>query len=455
MSSPIGGFAKQERAPLASAAVDARPFAATIGHFRWWICLLLFAAATINYVDRHVISLLKPLLSSEYHFDDVAYGHIITAFQLAYAIGMLSMGRLVDKIGTRRGFALAALIWGFAAMSHALARSALGFGIARLLLGFGESGMFPAAMKTIAQWFPKKERALATGLFNSGTTAGAIIAPMAIPVVVGIAGPRAAFVATGLLDLLWVVIWLAVFAPAREHPRVSARELDYIQGDPIQRPAKISWRRLLGRRQTGAFAAAKFLTDPFWWLYLFWVPDFLYRRHGLALSQMALPLATIYLLSGIGSITGGWLSSRLIHLGWTVNAARKVSMLGFAALVVPIAFAASVESAWTAAILIGLAAAGHQGFSANLFTLTPDLFPEGAVGSVVGIGGMAGAFGGMLLAELVGRVLQHTGSYYILFLAPPFAYLLAVGIIHVLSPRLQPLRAADLLVTVDLAEEKT
>jgi ACS family hexuronate transporter-like MFS transporter len=343
----------------------------------------------------------------------------------------------VDKIGTRRGFALAALIWGFAAMSHALARSALGFGIARLLLGFGESGMFPAAMKTIAQWFPKKERALATGLFNSGTTAGAIIAPMAIPVVVGIAGPRAAFVATGLLDLLWVVIWLAVFAPAREHPRVSARELDYIQGDPIQRPAKISWRRLLGRRQTGAFAAAKFL------------------RHGLALSQMALPLATIYLLSGIGSITGGWLSSRLIHLGWTVNAARKVSMLAFAALVVPIAFAASVESAWTAAILIGLAAAGHQGFSANLFTLTPDLFPEGAVGSVVGIGGMAGAFGGTLLAELVGRVLQHTGSYYILFLAPPFAYLLAVGIIHVLSPRLQPLRAADLLVTVDLAEKKT
>jgi ACS family hexuronate transporter-like MFS transporter len=425
-------------------SAGARSVVSKVGHYRWWICLVLFLAATINYVDRHVISLLKPLLSTEFHLGDVTYGHIITAFQLAYAIGMLSMGRLVDAIGTRRGLAVAATIWGLAAMGHALASSALGFGIARLALGFGEAGMFPAAMKTIAQWFPSKERALATGLFNSGTTVGAILAPIAVPVIVGVAGPRGAFVATGALALLWVALWLALYAPAQEHARVTARELAYILSDPIQTSAQTPWRHLLVRRQTVAFATGKFLTDPFWWLYLFWVPDFLHRRHGLELAQMALPLAAIYVLSGIGSIGGGWLSSRLIQLGWTVNAARKVSMLAFAALVVPIAFAAHAESAWTAALRIGLAAAGHQGFSANLFALTSDMFPERAVGSVVGIGGMAGALSGMMLAQLVGRVLQNTGSYSVLFLVPPLAYVLALGIVHVLCPRLQPLSEYDL-----------
>jgi MFS transporter, ACS family, hexuronate transporter len=428
-----------------AAVVGSRAVVAGVGHYRWWICLLLFVAATINYVDRQVISLLKPLLSSEFHFDDVAYGHVITAFQLAYAIGMLSMGRLLDAVGTRRGFALAATIWGLAAMGHSLARSAFGFGVARLALGFGEAGMFPAAVKAITQWFPRKERALATGLFNSGTTVGAIVTPIAIPAIVGFAGPRAAFVATGTLDLLWVAVWLVVYAPAQDHRRVGAAELEYIQSDPIQTSAKIPWSHLLGRRQTAAFAGAKFLTDPFWWLYLFWVPDFLHRRHGLALAQMALPLAAIYIFAGVGSIAGGALSSRLIHLGWTVNRARKVSMLAFASLVIPIVFAVNVESPWTAAILIGLATAGHQGFSANLLTLTSDLYPAGAVGSVVGIGGMAGALAGMLLAQVVGRVLQSTGSYYVLFLLPPVAYLLAIALIHTLSPRLQPLTANDLV----------
>jgi MFS transporter, ACS family, aldohexuronate transporter len=430
------------------AIVGSRAVIAGVGHYRWWICLLLFVAATINYVDRQVISLLKPLLSSEFHFDDVAYGHIITAFQLAYAIGMLSMGRLLDTVGTRRGFALAASIWGLAAMSHAFARSALGFGVARLALGFGEAGMFPAAVKTITLWFPKKERALATGLFNSGTTIGAIVTPIAIPAVVALAGPRAAFVATGMLDLVWVAIWLLVYAPPTDHPRVTAAEIAYIHRDPIEVSPRIRWSHLLGRRQTVAFAAAKFLTDPFWWLYLFWVPDFLHRRHGLALAQMALPLAAIYVFAGAGSIAGGALSSRLIGRGWTVNAARKVSMATFALLVVPIVFAVNVESPWTAAILIGLATAGHQGFSANLLTLTSDLYPAEAVGSVVGIGGTAGALAGMLLAQLVGRVLQRTGSYYLLFLVPPLAYFVALGIIHVLSPRLEP------LATIDLVEAK-
>jgi ACS family hexuronate transporter-like MFS transporter len=438
---------RPDSVPIANAAVVAHVVGPTTGHYRWWICLILFGAATINYIDRNIISLLKPLLSSEFHFGDVAYGNIIVAFQLAYAVGMVSMGRLVDVVGTRRGFALAATIWGLAAMSHSFASSALGFGVARLALGFGEAGMFPAAMKTIAQWFPKTERALATGLFNSGTTAGAVIAPMAIPVVVQMAGPRAAFVATGVLDMFWVVLWLAIYAPAQEHPRVTAQELSYIRREPIEASSKIPWRHLIGRRQTGAFAGAKLLTDPFWWLYLFWVPDFLHRRHGLELSQMALPLATVYVMSGVGGIAGGWLSSRLIHRGWTVNAARKVSMLVFAALVVPIAFAARAESAWTAAVLVGLAAAGHQGFSANLFTLTSDLFPERAVGSVVGIGGMAGAISGMLLAWLVGHVLQSTGSYFVIFLVPPIAYLLAVGLIQALVPRLEPLTVSDLATT--------
>lgn len=415
-----------------------------IGHFRWWICLVLFGAATINYVDRHVISLLKPLLATDFQVDDAAYGHVITVFQLAYALGMLSMGRLLDAVGTRRGFALAATIWGVAAMGHAFAGSALGFGIARVALGFGEAGMFPAAVKTIAQWFPRQERALATGLFNAGTTAGAVMTPVAVPVLVGAAGARMAFVFTGALALLWVVLWLVVYAPVEKHRRVTPRELEYIRSDPAQPSRSIPWRDLLTRRQTWAFVGPKLLTDPFWWLYLFWVPDFLHRKHGLDLGQMALPLATIYVLSGLGSVAGGWLSSRLIRAGWTVNTARKVSMLAFASLVGPIVFAAGVSSPWTAALLIGLATAGHQGFSANLFTLASDLFPAQAVGSVVGIGGMAGAVSGMLLAEVVGRVLQRTGSYYVLFLMPPVAYVLAVGIVHLLSPGLRALVPSDL-----------
>ncbi len=444
MSQPLDAFAKGGPAPIARGAPEVQSPPARVGHYRWWICSLLFLAATINYVDRHVIGLLKPILASEFHVDDVSYAHIITAFQLAYAIGMLSMGRVLDAIGTRRGFAVAATIWGLAAMGHAFVASAIGFAVARLALGFGEAGMFPAAVKTIAQWFPRKERALATGLFNSGTTVGAVITPIVVPGIVAAAGPRATFVITGALALLWVVLWLAVYAPAQDHPRVTAHELDYIRSEPIQTSAKIRWRHLLAHRQIWAFSIAKFLTDPFWWLYLFWVPDFLHRRHGLDLAQMALPLATIYVLSGVGSVAGGWLSSHLINLGWTVNAARKVSMGIFAAFVVPIAFAGNVESAWTAALLIGLATAGHQGFSANLFTLTSDLFPERAIGSAVGIGGMAGALSGMLLAEVVGRVLERTGSYHVLFLLPPAGYFLAIGIIQGLSPQLEPLHASDL-----------
>jgi ACS family hexuronate transporter-like MFS transporter len=415
-----------------------------VGRYRWRICVILFFAATINYVDRQVLGVLKPVLGVELHWTDVTYGNIITAFQVAYAIGMLSMGRLLDRLGTRRGFAIAAGIWGVAAMGHALATSAFGFGLARFALGLGEAGMFPAGVKAIAQWFPKRERAFAMGLFNSGTNVGAILCPLTVPLIVGVAGSRVAFVVTGALALLWVFVWLRMYAPPNEHARMTAAELAYIQSDPVRPFPKLPWRQILFRRQALAFVVAKFLTDPIWWLYLFWVPDFLHRRHGLNLTQIGAPLVTIYLMSDLGSIGGGWLSSRLIRRGFSVNAARKFSMLACALCVVPIVFASSAESVWTAAVLIGLATAGHQGFSANLFTLPSDLFPEKAVGSVVGTGGMAGAIGGIFVAQAAGRVLEATGSYFILFVAAPAAYLLALGVIQVLSPRFKPVDATDL-----------
>ena len=418
--------------------------ATTVGRYRWFICAVLFLAATTNYIDRQVLGVLKPVLTAELHWNDVTYGNIITAFQVAYAVGMLSMGRLLDKLGTRVGFAVAATLWGAAAMGHALATTAIGFGIARFALGLGEAGMFPAGVKAIAQWFPKKERAFAMGLFNSGTNVGAIVCPLLVPLIVSAAGSRMAFVVTGALALLWVVLWLTTFSSPNDHPRMTASELAYIQSDPVKTFPKIRWRTLLFRKQTLAFAIAKFLTDPIWWLYLFWVPDFLHRRHGLNLTQLGLPLVVIYLMSDVGSIAGGWLSSRLIRHGTTVNTARKVSMSVCAMSVVPLVFAANAESVWTGAVLIGLATAGHQGFSANLFTLPSDLFPEKAVGSVVGIGGMAGAIGGIFVAQLAGRVLEATGSYYLLFLAAPTAYFVALVVIQLLSPRLEPVDVADL-----------
>jgi ACS family hexuronate transporter-like MFS transporter len=415
-----------------------------VGRYRWTICVILFFAATINYVDRQVLGVLKPVLASELHWNDGTYGNIITAFQVAYAIGMLSMGRLLDRVGTRKGFAIAAGVWGLAAMGHALARGAAGFGIARFALGLGEAGMFPAGVKAIAQWFPKRERAFAMGLFNSGTNVGAIVCPLTVPLIVSAAGSRVAFILTGALALFWVVIWMRIYAPPNEHPRMSAGELAYIQSDPVKAFPKLPWRVLVVRRQALAFVLAKFMTDPIWWLYLFWVPDFLHRRHGLNLTQIGAPLVTIYLMSDLGSIAGGWLSSRLIRAGLSVNWARKASMIACALCVAPIVFAAGAESVWTATILIGLATAGHQGFSANLFTLPSDLFPEKAVGSVVGMGGMAGAIGGIFVAQAAGRVLEATGSYYVLFLAAPAAYFLALGTIQTLTPLLKPVEAADL-----------
>jgi MFS transporter, ACS family, hexuronate transporter len=350
------------------------------------------------------------------------------------------VGRLVDRLGTRLGYALAMAFWSLASMGHAMGSSFSSFVIARSALGFGEAGVFPASIKTVAEWFPKKERALATGIFNAGTNAGAIVTPLVVPWITLHWGWRWAFVITGALGFVWLVFWLLLYRKPEEHSRVSKAELAYIRSDPPEPIRTIKWISLFPHRQTWAFVMGKFMIDPIWWFYLFWVPDFLQRRHGLALIKIGLPIMVIYLISDVGSVGGGWLSSWLIQRGKSVNAARKIAMLVCALCVVPIVFAYRTDSMWEAVLLIGLAAAGHQGFSANLFTLTSDIFPTQAVASVLGIGGMAGAIGGMLIAKIVGYVLQWSGSYMVPFFIAGSAYLLALATIHLLSPKLEPVR---------------
>ena len=407
-------------------------------HFRWIICALLFFAATINYIDRQVIGILKTTIHDEIGWSEVDYSWVVFSFQAAYAIGLLGVGRLIDRIGTRKGFSLAIIFWSAAAMAHALAHTVLGFGAARFLLGLGEAGNFPAAIKTVAEWFPKKDRALATGIFNSGTNIGALVTPLVVPMITIAWGWRAAFIVTGAIGFIWLVAWLLLYRRPEDHPALSKAELEYIQSDPPDPVINIPWRHLLPHRQTWAFSVAKFMTDPIWWVYLFWLPDFLHKRHALSLKDFGPPLVVVYLMADIGSIGGGWLSSSLIKRGWTINAARKVAMLICALAVVPIVFAAQTSNLYVTVVLIGLAAAAHQGWSCNLFTTTSDMFPRRAVGSVVGIGGMAGAVGGMMIARLVGEILERTGSYVPIFIIAASAYLVALLLFHLLSPKLDP-----------------
>jgi ACS family hexuronate transporter-like MFS transporter len=408
------------------------------GRFRWVICGLLFLGVTKNYMDRQVLGVLKGPLQQEFGWNDIDYGNLVFAFQTAYALGMIFMGQLIDRLGTRVGYAVAMVFWSLASMGHALANSLGTFAIARAGLGFGEAGVFPASIKSVAEWFPKKERALATGIFNAGTNIGAIITPLVVPWIAVHLGWRWAFLFTGALGFVWLAFWLILYQRPEEHPRCTTSERAYIQSEPVAPSGKIRWARLLRYKQTWAFAAGKFMVDPIWWFYLFWIPDYLQREHGLRLTQIGLPILTIYLISDVGSVTGGWLSSGLIRRGFSVNAGRKWAMLLCALCVVPIAVIYRVHGLWPTTLLIGLAAAAHQGFSANLFTVTSDLFPSRAVGSVVGIGGMAGAVGGMLIAQIVGHVLQWTNSYMIPFFIAASAYLVALLIIHLLSPKLEP-----------------
>jgi ACS family hexuronate transporter-like MFS transporter len=391
-------------------------------------------------MDRQVLGILAPELEKSIGWNQAQYGYIITAFQASYAIFLLLGGGLMDRLGTRKGYSLAVMVWSAASMAHALARTAFGFGLARFALGAGEAGNFPAAIKTVAEWFPKKERALAIGIFNSGSNVGAVIAPLTVPWIAIHYGWRWAFLATGLLDLVWLACWLATYHKPEEQPQLSREELEYIRSDPAEPTARIPWTRLFPHRQTWAFAAGKFLTDPIWWFYLFWLPKFLSQTHGLPLAKIGLPLVVIYLAADAGSVAGGWLSSSLLKRGWSVNRARKTALFICACAVTPVFFASMTSHLWVIVALVGAAAAGHQGWSANLFATVGDMFPRQAVGSVAGLGGMMGAIGGMLLAAGAGLILQITGSYLPMFAMASLAYLVALAVIQVAAPKLDPVR---------------
>ncbi len=408
------------------------------GSYRWSICALLFFATTINYVDRQVLGILAPVLQKEIGWSEIEYGYIVAAFTGAYALGLLFVGRAIDTVGTRTGYAASMIVWSFAAAGHALVTSVFGFGVARFSLGLGESGNFPAAIKAVAEWFPKKERAFATGLFNSGANAGAVVAPLVVPWITLTWGWREAFLFTGLIGLIWLVFWLWLYEVPERHKRVTEEEVAYIRSDSGESSTeRIPWIALLGYRQAWAFVAAKFLTDPIWWFYLYWLPKFFSSRFGLDLAHLGLPLIVIYTLTSIGSVGGGWVSGVLIRRGWTVNRARKSVMLASALLIIPIVVASAV-SQWWAVALIGLATAAHQAWSANLFTAVSDMFPRKAIGSVVGIGGTAGSVGGMLIAAAIGFILQLTGSYLIVFILAGSAYVIALAVFTLLVPRIEP-----------------
>jgi ACS family hexuronate transporter-like MFS transporter len=411
-----------------------------LGRVRWTVCAMLFVATSINYMDRQVIAILKPTLEHSIGMTEVSYGYIVDAFQIAYAIGLLAAGRLIDKLGTRIGYMLVMAVWSFSAMGHALASTVLEFGFARFFLGLGESGNFPAAIKTVAEWFPQNERSLATGIFNSGANVGAILAPAIVPWVTLRYGWHAAFLSTGLFSVLWILWWFRYYRTPNDHSTLTGEELRHIYQEAaadMGPSPSVPWRRLLGFRQTWAFSIAKFLTDPIWYFYLFWLPSYFSAKFNLNLSHLGLPLIIVYNVSAIGSIGGGWLPAPFRRLGLSPNYARLAAMLFCAFLVIPIYTASNAKSVWTAIALISLAAGAHQGWSANLFTTSSDMFPRSAVGAVVGIGGMAGSVGSALFAFFAGHILQLTHSYAVLFGIAASAYLLALIVMYLLAPGLK------------------
>jgi len=406
------------------------------GRYRWVICGLLFAATAINYVDRQMLGVLKGTLHDEIGWTEISYSNIVACFQLAYAFGYLGFGKLIDSIGARFGYAVAFVIWTIAHMAHGGVHSVVQFAMVRFGLGIGESGNFPAGIKAVTEWFPAKERALAIGIFNAGANVGAIVTPLIVPILTLAYGWRMAFVITGAVSLIWVVAWVAIYRRPAESKHVSSSELAYIQSDPADPVTPVPWLSLLGLRETWAFALGKFFIDPIWWMYIFWLPDFLGKRYGLDLKTFGPPLVAVYLLSDVGSVIGGWASSRMIKNGRTVNFARKMTMLVCAIFVTPIFFAQYVDNLWLAVLIIGTAAAAHQAFSANIYTLPSDLFPRSAVGSVIGIGGTVGALGGFIFSLYIGQILDRVGTYTLIFVVAGCAYFVALAAVHFLSPNL-------------------
>jgi ACS family hexuronate transporter-like MFS transporter len=421
-----------------------------IGNYRWTICALLFFASTINYLDRQVIGILKPLLESNLNIGEVAYANIVTIFQLCYGISMLLAGRLIDKFGTKLGYGISVLIWSIAAMGHALAKGVIGFGFWRALLGAGESGNFPAANKAIAEWFPKKERALAFSIFNSGTNVGAIAAPLAVPAIIVTWGWQAAFIITGSIGFIWIILWFLFYEIPEKHRKLSANEMEFIKSDLDEKnetEKPVPWGQLLKYRQTWLFFIGKALTDPIWWFYLFWIPGWLstVRGAGLDIKSFGIPLVIIYTSTTIGSVCGGTISSYMIKKGISPFNARKYTMLLFAILVIPVFFAQSPGvSTWGAIALISLAASSHQAWSANIFTTVSDAFPKKVISSVTSIGGMAGAIGGAFISVFAGHILNffkkaghvETG-YTVMFGIAACAYILAWIIMYVFAPKIK------------------
>lgn len=423
-----------------------------IGKYRWTICAMVFFATTINYLDRAVISILKSDLTKQFHWTESDYANIVIAFQVCYAIGFLGAGRLIDKLGTKIGYALATALWSLAAIGHGFVTSTVGFFVARGALGLTESGNFPAAIKTVAEWFPKKERAFATGIFNSGANIGAIIAPLTVPLLAQEYGWKWAFILTGLVGFIWLIFWFFLYEVPKKHKKLSQAEFDYIHSDPEEakdedgNEKKISWTKLLTYKQTWAFAIGKFFTDPVWWFYLFWLPDFLEKQYGLLGTAKSLPLALAYTLSTIGSVFGGWLPMWFIKKGWPVFRSRKTAMLIFAIAILPVVLAQYLGriDMWLAVIIIGFAMGMHQAWSSNIFTTVSDMFPKSATASVTGIGGMFGAVGGILIAKGAGTLFDYYTSigdketgYLIMFIICGVAYLVAWLIMHFLVPKLK------------------
>lgn len=421
--------------------MDHRAATRKLAHLRWYICGLLFYATTVNYMDRMVLGILKPTIAAQLHWTDTQYGLINSAFQLGYAVMLPIAGRLIDWLGIRLGYAAAVVFWSLSSMAHALAGSAFQFGLARLGLGLGEAANFPAALKTVADWFPPRERATAVGLFNSGSNIGAVVAPLAVPILTARFGWHSAFVFTGSLSLTWAVLWFFFYRDPERHPRLSAEELRLIRSgqDAAAPERKFSYSRLLSKQAAWAFVLGKFLTDPVWWFYLFWLPGFLNAKYGLDLIHLGPPLATVYLSADIGSIGGGWLSSALLKRGWSPGAARKTAMLVCALAVTAVIFVPSAAGhLWLTVALVSVAAAAHQGWSANIFTMASDCFPRHAMASIVGLGGFGGALGGMLAQPAIGRWLDFSGkSYAPLFLVAGSMYLITLAIIHLIVPRFE------------------
>ncbi len=415
------------------------PPTTTISRVRWVVCGLLFCATTINYMDRQILGLLAGTLQKEIGWNEIEYARIVIAFQAAYALSYAGFGRLIDVIGARNGYSLAITFWSLAAMGHGLARTVFGFGVARFALGLGEGGNFPAAIKAVTEWFPRKERALATGLFNSGANVGAVVAPILVPFLTLRFGWQMSFVVIGAVGFVWVFFWWWLYESPRNSRRVSAAELALIHADPPEPPpVKLPWHRLLGYRQTWAYIVGTSLSAPIWWFYLYWLPKFLNKQYGLDLEHLGPPLVVIYSLTCVGSIGGGWLSGYLLRRHWSLNASRKTALLLCALAVMPVMLAPQVPQLWIATLLVGLAASAHQGWSANLYTLVSDLFPKQAIASVVGLGGTFGSLTAMVFSQSAGTILQKTGSYWSLFIIAGSSYIVALGIIHLLTPRMQP-----------------